>query len=195
VLGADFEDMESGANHPVWGKTAVPLGSWHHVAATYDGGTWRLYLDGVLDGERVADAVPRFDSIQHFGLGAAFDSKGAPSGGLHGALDEVRVYSRALTDLEIRPRCTPRPRTCSAWSGTGASTLADNDARDLAGDAPGAIAGATFATPGAVLDRGAAPVVSDPRAEDPGDGTRTLARRRRRRRGRPRSPSSSSPAS
>lgn len=174
VLGADFEDMESGANHPVWGKTAVPLGSWHHVAATYDGVTWRLYLDGVLDGERVADAVPRFDSIQHFGLGAAFDSEGKPSGGHHGALDEVRVYSRALTDLEIRSTMYATAPEPLGLVGHWRLDLADNDARDLAGDAPGTITGAAFATPGAVLDRGAAAVVSDPRAEDPGDDTRTL---------------------
>ena len=26
------------------------LNVWHHAAATYDGSTWNLYLDGVLDG-------------------------------------------------------------------------------------------------------------------------------------------------
>ena len=34
----------------------------------------------MLDAERVVDAVPRYDSIQHFGLGAAYDSKGAAAG-------------------------------------------------------------------------------------------------------------------
>src|SRR5690606_38103242 len=42
VLGADFEDMESGANHPVLGKTPIPDGTWNHVVATYDGTTWKL---------------------------------------------------------------------------------------------------------------------------------------------------------
>ena len=47
-LVADFEDMATGLNHPVAGTTAIPAdGTWHHAAATYDGTTWRLYLDGV----------------------------------------------------------------------------------------------------------------------------------------------------
>lgn len=172
VLGADFEDMATGANHPIHGKTAVPLGSWHHVAATYDGATWRLYLDGVLDGESVADATPRQDSIQHFGLGAAFNSKGEAAGALIGALDEVRVYSRALTADELRATMdttTPDPR------GLVAHYPLDTDAADLVGVAPGTITGATFITPAAVLDRGAAPIVSDPQALDAGADIRTLS--------------------
>ena len=46
VLAADFEDMATGANHPVVGATPVSSNVWHHVAVTYDGTTWRLYLDG-----------------------------------------------------------------------------------------------------------------------------------------------------
>src|SRR6266498_3296975 len=54
VLVADFEEGPGGAgplgqNHPVSGVTAVTSNVWHHVAATYDGTTWKLYLDGVLD--------------------------------------------------------------------------------------------------------------------------------------------------
>ena len=54
-LVADFEEGQSGtspsANHPITGTTAIPVGSaWHHAAATYDGATWNLYLDGALDG-------------------------------------------------------------------------------------------------------------------------------------------------
>ena len=50
VLVADFEEP-AGPNHPVAGTTAVTSNVWHHAAAVYDAttGTWRLYLDGVLD--------------------------------------------------------------------------------------------------------------------------------------------------
>jgi hypothetical protein len=166
VLGADFEDMAAGDNHPVYGKTAVPLGEWHHVAATYDGATWRLYLDGVLDAELVADATPRHDSIQHFGLGAAYDSLGEPAGGLHGALDEVRVYARALTAEELQVGMYSASPDLLGLVGHWRLDAADGDARDLVGDAPGTISGAAFTAPGAVLDRGAAAVLTDPRGED-----------------------------
>jgi hypothetical protein len=101
VLGADFEDMASGANHPVTGKTAIGRGEWHHVAATYDGAVWRLYVDGVLDGEATANATPRADSIHPFSIGTAIASDGVPHGFLHGALDELRVWNRARTEEEI----------------------------------------------------------------------------------------------
>jgi hypothetical protein len=172
VLGADFEDMATGANHPIVGKTAVPLGRWHHVAATYDGEAWRLYLDGVLDAEAIADATPRHDSIQHFGLGAAFNSEGEPAGGLHGALDEVRVYARALTANELR--ATMYSTAPVAQDLVGHWHLDAGDASDAVGPAPGTIDGAVAIDPAAVLDRGAAPTVTDPQATDAGPDARTL---------------------
>lgn len=173
VLGADFEDMATGANHPIQGKTAVSLGAWHHVAATYDGATWRLYLDGELDAEAVAGAEPRHDSLQHFGLGAAFDSKGAPAGGLVGALDEVRVYSRALTAEELR---ATMHSTVPAQDGLVAHYHLDaaDQAVDERGAAPGTIVGAQPLTPAAALDRGAPPTIADPQALDVGGDARVL---------------------
>src|SRR5207244_4339867 len=54
TLVADFEDMATGLNHPVAGATAIPAdGTWHHAAASYDGTTWRLYLDGSLQTQLV----------------------------------------------------------------------------------------------------------------------------------------------
>ena len=49
AIAADFEDYASGLNHPVVGIGTFPTGEWHHVAATYDGQVWNLYLDGNLD--------------------------------------------------------------------------------------------------------------------------------------------------
>ena len=64
-LVADFEDAATGLNHPVIGATAISSGVWHHVAATYDGTTWTLYLDGVADATlAVGSFSPRAD-IQH----------------------------------------------------------------------------------------------------------------------------------
>jgi len=50
VLVADFEDTAGAVNHPVSGATVVTSNVWHHAAATYDGTSWRIYLDGALDG-------------------------------------------------------------------------------------------------------------------------------------------------
>ena len=80
VLVADFEDTATGLNHPVQGVTAICDSVWYHAAATYDGTTWRLYLNGQLETTLVVGAfTPRFDSIQHAGLGTALNSTGAAS--------------------------------------------------------------------------------------------------------------------
>lgn len=102
VLAADFEDMATGLNHPVIGSTPIVTGQWYHAAATYDGTTWRLYLNGELDGEAVANATPRYDSIQHAALGTAINSTGVTSGSFNGVIDEARVWDFARTDAEIR---------------------------------------------------------------------------------------------
>ena len=100
TLVADFEDSSSGGNHPVIGTTIVS-GGWHHAAASYDGTTWRLYLDGQLDATAAVGASPRSDSVQHAGLGTAMTSSGATQGHFDGVLDEVRIWDHARTGTEI----------------------------------------------------------------------------------------------
>ena len=73
----------------------LPLNTWTHVAATFDGAEMRLYVDG------------NFIAANQGTLGTAH---GAPltiggSGdcpGFEGRLDEVRIYNRTLSEAEIR---------------------------------------------------------------------------------------------
>ncbi len=108
TLVADFEDMATGLNHPVAGTTAIPAdGQWRHAAITYDGTTWRVYLNGVLETTLVVGAfTPRFDSIQHAALGTALNSTGVVTSGqtqgsFNGVLDEARIwnYARSLQQI------------------------------------------------------------------------------------------------
>jgi hypothetical protein len=95
----------AGLNHPVSGTTAITMNVWHHGAATYDGTTWRLYLDGNLEATLVVGAVdPRFDSVQPMGLGTMQKSASSPGqlGFFAGQLDEVRVWSAARTQSDIQ---------------------------------------------------------------------------------------------
>src|SRR6185436_12382336 len=103
VLAADFEDTAGGVNHPVLGTTPICDGVWYHAAATYDGTTWRLYLNGVLDAQLVVGSfTPRSDSIQHAGIGSAMTSTGAAAGFFQGTLDEVRIWNVARSAAEIQ---------------------------------------------------------------------------------------------
>ena len=150
ALAADFEDLASGANHPVVGRTPLEPGVWHHVAVSFDGSAWRLYLDGAPDGDLAVGATPRHDSVQHFGLGTAIDSTGAPAGAFGGALDEVRVWDRARTPAEIAEGLA---LTLESGEGLVARWALDETAGAVATDTlgrhPGSVVGATWLAPGA----------------------------------------------
>ena len=79
------------------GSLTVADGNWHHVAGVYDGSTMRLYVDGVADGTRNIGAVSLSTTAplllgENYARGNSFYA---------GTLDDVRVYSRALTAVEI----------------------------------------------------------------------------------------------
>jgi hypothetical protein len=172
VLGADFEDMAAGGNHPVMGKTAVSRNEWHHVAATYDGKTWRLYLDGKLDAEAVANATPRADSIHPFAIGTAIASDGVPHGFLQGAVDELRLWNRARTEDEI---VDGMYRTIAMGEGLLGRWSFDVEgdgtaAVDTVGGRSATLAGALLVDDDVTLDQGRAPVVAN---ISPADGTAT----------------------
>ncbi len=78
---------------------ALKLRQWHHLAMTYDGARLRLYRDA----QPVAQA--EVNKPRQPGRGALYLGRWA--NGPHyfaGTMDEVRVFSRALSEEEIRAR-------------------------------------------------------------------------------------------
>jgi Concanavalin A-like lectin/glucanases superfamily len=75
-------------------------GAWHHVAGTFDGHTVRLYVDGAEIGAGSPDHL----AIE-YGLESQAPYIGAYGGscglGFTGDIDDVRVWSSALTAAEI----------------------------------------------------------------------------------------------
>lgn len=140
VLAADFEDMASGANHPVVGATCICDSVWHHAAATFDGSTWRLYLDGRPEASlAVGTFVPRFDSIQRASIGSAQNSSGTAAGFFRGAIDEARIwnYARSASDIAASMNTPVASATglVGRWGlneGTGTST-ADSSGSGIIG--------------------------------------------------------------
>jgi hypothetical protein len=77
----------------------VDLGEWAFLAGTYDGSVARIYVNGVPTGE-----IGQSGSIQ---IGAQPLLMGAHAASwdrnwLEGAIDEVRIFNRALTAQEIQ---------------------------------------------------------------------------------------------
>jgi hypothetical protein len=81
----------------VVGPSALPLGTWTYLAATYDGSTESLYVDGT----QVASA-PLEDSIEVSDGNLRIGGNSIWSEWFSGLIDEVRVYNRALPQNEIQ---------------------------------------------------------------------------------------------
>jgi len=75
----------------------LPLNIWTHIAVTYDGaGTLLIYQDGLEVARNSAFVLPQ-PSSAFFSVG----SSGTCSYRFSGMIDDVRIYSRRLSDTEV----------------------------------------------------------------------------------------------
>ncbi|MFN0128544.1 MAG: LamG-like jellyroll fold domain-containing protein [Verrucomicrobiales bacterium] len=80
--------------------TPIVTGRWHHVAASYDGTTMRLFVNGALEGE----STVRSGDISYPATGRLVIGAYADDNELHpleGALQEVKLYARPLDAAEV----------------------------------------------------------------------------------------------
>ena len=94
------------ADQPVRGGDPLPLNAWSHIAMTFGGGTMRFYVNGVEVGTR-AQAGSTAVSAQALRIGG----NSVWGEYFNGAVDEVRIYNRALGAAEIAAdmNSTPPP--------------------------------------------------------------------------------------
>ncbi len=86
------------AGTPTSATGEAAAGPWAHVAATYDGATLKLYVDGVLQ-SGVAAPLP-YDSTEDLYIGG--DPGGISGWSWYiGLVDDVYIFDQALTDEEI----------------------------------------------------------------------------------------------
>jgi len=81
--------------------TTIPLNEWTHVVGTYDGATVRLYTNGVL-----AASLAYSTAISHattpLRIGEMHENTGNPLYFWKGGIDDVALYSTALTATQVR---------------------------------------------------------------------------------------------
>lgn len=75
----------------------VADGTWHHVAATYDGVQIALYVDGILDSSVPAE-VGTIETEGSLHIGRHF---AGPDFSFTGTMDDVMLYERALSAIEL----------------------------------------------------------------------------------------------
>jgi hypothetical protein len=75
----------------------LPLGTWSHVAVTYDGANQRLYVNGVQVASRAqTGSMALGNGPLRIGGNGSWATEF-----FQGLIDDVRVYNRALTATEI----------------------------------------------------------------------------------------------
>ncbi|MGA2865167.1 MAG: LamG-like jellyroll fold domain-containing protein [Verrucomicrobiota bacterium] len=82
----------------LWSGNIFQTNRWYHLAIVRSGVDYRMYVDGALSGENAMPAVPLSGNFLQVG-----DDFSSTCGGayFHGSLDELRIYSRALSEAEV----------------------------------------------------------------------------------------------
>lgn len=121
------------ASSPTSGENsaAADVGKWTHVAIVYDGGSWRLYRNGVP----IAETASSTGAVMVPAVGWAIGARGTGTERFFdGSVDEVRIYNRGLTPAEIGSLYDNTATTrIAAWTTPGYN---DSDWSSVAG-APG----------------------------------------------------------
>ncbi|MCD9017903.1 LamG-like jellyroll fold domain-containing protein [Parachryseolinea silvisoli] len=77
--------------------------NWHHVAVVGDGKSVRFYLDGVANGySTTITNLSTGPSANDVVIGATRNSATGVVLPMHGAIDELHIFDKALSDSEIR---------------------------------------------------------------------------------------------
>jgi hypothetical protein len=89
------------------GSIVVNDGAWHHVVGMRSGTDLLVYVDGILDGTNTAPEGYDLSGTSQANalIGAITDARDATGATLEkffaGAIDDLRIYNRALSDQEI----------------------------------------------------------------------------------------------
>jgi PKD repeat protein len=111
------------SGNSLFGNAALQSNTWSHLAATYDGATLRLYVNGAQVASRPqTGAIPASSGALSLGGDALYGQYFA------GRLDEVRIYRRVLSAAEIQSDMvipiggTPPPNQPPIASASGTPT-------------------------------------------------------------------------
>lgn len=84
------------------GEDGPNAGQWYHVVGVADktAGEVRIYVDGI-EVASASGTIGDFDNADDFYIGAR-NNTGSDDRHLDGRIEEVRIYSRPITDLEVK---------------------------------------------------------------------------------------------
>lgn len=122
----------SATNTLTTAPSSLFAGSWYHVAATYDGATMRILLNGSLMASMAANGLLGF----HPHGPASFAARSTGTAPFSGWLDDIRVYDIGLTvdditDILFEDEVTVGMSDAPRMSGPGQLRLPDGSWRSL----------------------------------------------------------------
>lgn len=115
----------------LFGSSVIPFEQWTHVAATSDGTTARLYVDGVEQASTPWIGPIDWSGVTELYLGGSHWYEDEWAFGFHGQIDELRYYDVARSAGQIQSAMTD----CAAYTAAPPSSLVgwwrfDGDASD-----------------------------------------------------------------
>lgn len=117
-----------------YGSSNVTDGGWHHVSAVKEGSNLRIYVDGNLE-DTVTDPTSSVENTGNITLGKQSSLY------FSGLMDELAMYDRALTALEVSALMngngggTPTEYTLTVNSGSGDGDYEEDSVVNISADA------------------------------------------------------------
>ncbi len=107
ILSFNIAGTTTGATTGNWrevltGTNVLSLGVWQHVAATFNGDSLKLYLNGVqVAASAFAGTIANSPNAYPMSIGRLADPSQSARRYFNGLIDEVRIWTRALDGSEI----------------------------------------------------------------------------------------------
>ncbi len=95
---AYFRHYDGSSWHGVGSNDRMYSDHWYHIAGTFDGTSWKIYIDGEVNG--VTNDEVALSTGGALEIGRYYHS--TPRQYFDGLIDEVKIYNRALSGEEIK---------------------------------------------------------------------------------------------
>jgi hypothetical protein len=83
-------------------KTVLQKGNWYHIIVLRDAQNVHVFINGIEEGTYNIQQLQPYDSSTDLIIGATKKNDGSYQNYLSGSIDDVRIYSRALSAQEIK---------------------------------------------------------------------------------------------
>jgi hypothetical protein len=99
IMGSSAGAFSYGGDYNLDSTTSISTGVWYHVAATYDGATLKVYVNGTLDSTKTVSLSSFTYSMTH--IGELYYSQSNADRHFDGDIDELALFNSALSASDI----------------------------------------------------------------------------------------------